>query len=93
MQFGGLPHRVVAVDRRTDDEDPGQQPDQGDQALPDHLLVVRDQDQDRLVSGRFGHDATGSAGSCSRTPNPASVGPAVSLPPSNSARSRMPVRP
>ena len=49
-------------------------------ALADHALVVGEHDPDH-------------AGSHSSTRKPSPAGPALSCPPSSSARSRMPVRP
>ena len=78
------PDGVLAVDRRAHDLHVGQQGEQGRQALPDDRLVIGDQHP----GGRPGH-----AGSHSRTRNRSPVAPAVSSPPSSSARSRMPVSP
>ena len=66
-----------------DDLDAGDQPEKGAEPFADHALVIGHQDADRA----------GHAGTCNSTRNPPSVGPAVSVPPSSSARSLMPVRP
>ena len=79
----GERERLVAVGRRADDLDPGEQPEQGGESFADDALVVGDQDADGCVH----------AGTHSSTRNPLPVGPAVSVPPSSSARSRMPVSP
>ncbi len=60
-----------------------EQPEQGGESLADHALVIGHQDADGRVQ----------AGTHSSTRNPPPVGPAVSVPPSSSARSLMPVSP
>ena len=77
---GGERHGLLAVRRGTDELDAVEQPEQRAEALADHALVVGEHHADH-------------AGSHSSTLNPSPVGPALSLPPSSSARSRMPVRP
>jgi hypothetical protein len=74
---------LVAVGCGADHLDPRKQPEKGAESLPDHALVVGHQDADGRVH----------AGTHSSTRNPPSVGPAVSVPPSSSARSLMPVSP
>ena len=63
-----------------DQLDPVEQPEQRAEPLADHALVVGEHDADH-------------AGSHSSTLNPSPIGPALSRPPSSSARSRMPVSP
>ena len=72
--------RLLAVGGRADDLDAGQQAEQRRQALANDALVVREHDRRH-------------AGTQSSTRKPAPVGPAASVPPSSSARSRIPVRP
>ena len=73
--------RLLAVRGGADQLDPVEQPEQRAEALADHALVVGEQDADHV------------SGSHSSTLKPSSVGPALSSPPSSSARSRMPVSP
>ena len=74
---------LVAVGCGADDLDAVEQPEEGAESLADHALVVGDEDA----------DGAGHSGTHSSTRNPPSVDPAVSVPPSSSARSRMPVSP
>ncbi len=74
---------LVAVGCRAHHLYPGEQPEQGAKSLADHALVICHQDADGRVH----------AGTHSSTRNPLPVGPAVSVPPSSSARSLMPVSP
>ena len=100
-QLQRLPDGVVAVDRGADDGDPGQQAQQRHQPFPHDLLVVGDEDLDiRAFPFLRVHPhptrsrgRTRLVGRHSATRNPSPVGPAVSVPPSNSARSRIPVSP
>ena len=70
----------LAVGGSADDLDVLEQAEQGLEALPDDALVVGDQHADH----RGIHNSTR---------NPPGVGPAVTVAPISSARSRMPVRP
>lgn len=63
--------------------DAREKPKEGAESLADHALVIGRQDADDPVH----------AGTHSSTRNPPSVEPAVSVPPSSSARSLMPVSP
>ena len=81
-QSAGQRERLLAVRGGPDDLDPGQEPQQHLEALADDPLVVRDQHPDRAHAGTH-----------SSTRKPISVAAAASVPPSSSARSRMPVSP
>src|SRR5581483_2373828 len=72
--------RLLAVGGAADDLEVGQQPEQRREPLAHDTLVVGEDD------GRH-------AGTHSSTRNPAPVAPAESVPPSSSARSRIPVSP
>ena len=74
---------LVAIGCRAHHLDAREQPEQGAESLADHALVIGHQDADGAVH----------AGTHSSTRNPLPVGPAVSVPPSSSARSLMPVSP
>jgi hypothetical protein len=84
-QLGGQGDGLLAVGGGPDDLDATQQPEQHHQALADDPLVVGDQHPD--------HHRRAHAGTHSSTRKPVSVGAAVSVPSSSSARSRMPVSP
>ena len=73
-------HSLGAVAGRTDDLDVVNQADEHGEAVADYALVIGDDDPDH-------------AGTSSSTRQPVSVGPACSVPPARSTRSRMPARP
>ena len=82
-QCHGQLDSFVAVGGGADDLDAVEQPEQRREAFADDALVVGDEDADRVVM----------PGTHNSTRKPSAVGPAVSVPPSSSARSRMPVSP
>ena len=74
---------LVAITGRTDHLDSLEQPEQGGQPFAHDPLVVGEEDPDGVVH----------AGIHKATRKPSEMLPAVSWPPSSSARSRMPVSP
>ncbi len=98
--FGDQPQRLLAVTGRTDHLDARQQPQQHHDALAHHRLVIGHDDPSRrprrAVLSHAAPCHTRHPGTRSRTTNPSCsgpAGPASRVPPSSSARSRIPRRP
>jgi hypothetical protein len=87
-------HRLLTVTGGGDWLDVGRGIEQGHEAFPDHRLVVHDHHPDGAVH-RISRPARadGGAGSRSSTRHPPFTRPALRVPPSNSARSRIPRTP
>src|SRR5690606_15669565 len=80
-------HRLGAVGRLAHDSDVGLRGQDRTEPGTDHRLVVGDEDGDR-------HEGTSRRGITAWMANPpAEVGPTVSVPPTSSTRSRMPLSP
>jgi hypothetical protein len=83
VQIAGQGDRLVAVGGGADHLDVAEETEYHGQSFSDHLLVIGDEHADRCAH----------AGSSSSTRKPLQVFCAVSVPPSSSARSRIPVSP
>ncbi len=93
VMLGGQRDGFLAVGRGRHELDLVEQPQQRRQALAHQALVIGEQDPDRAHAAGAGAGVNWLTGSQSSTRNPSAVGSAVSLPPSSSARSRIPVSP